>query len=423
MIHISVFREKPKTIKQSLKKRGLKTDVVDKVIIADNKWREVLARADKLKHERNVAGVEIAKLKKQGKSTASTIKKMKTVAHKLEKFEAERRKWAEQRDELRMRIPNLLHKSVPLGKDEAANKEVKRFGTMKKPRFELKPHQDIAANLGLADFDSAAEVSGRGFYYLFNGLYLLDLALQRFALDFLQSKGFTLASTPLLLRKKAIGGAINIEDFEDVIYKVEDEDLYLIGTAEHSLVSLAAKKTFPEKYLPLRLASASPCFRKEIGAHGVDTRGVFRVHQFNKVEQVSVTRPEESWEEFEFLQSNAEAIFKKLKIPFRVVEVCTGDIGGTAAKKLDIEAWMPRQARFREVTSCSNCTDYQSNKLRIRVESKDGSRRPAHTINSTGVATSRAIVAILENFQQKNGSVKIPSVLHAYMNGLKELRA
>ena len=422
MIGMSIFRTAPQLIKKSLKRRGQSTSMVDKVITADNKWRAVLAQADKLKHERNLASGQIIKLKKQGKSTSAVIKEMKKIGKQLEGLDTNRKKYLEARDALRMAIPNILAKSVPPGKDENDNKELRRWGKPKKFSFEVKSHQDIAIGLGLVDFEASAAVAGRGFYYTFDGLFLLDLALQRFAIDFLQTRGFTLVGVPLMLRRAAIGGAVNLEDFEDVIYKVEGEDLYLIGTSEHSLVSLNAGKIIPEKNLPLRYTSVTPCFRKEIGAHGVDTRGMFRVHQFNKTEQVSITRPEESWEEHEFLQSNAEALFKKLEIPFRVVSVCTGDMGGTAAKKYDIEAWMPRGQVYREVTSCSNCTDYQANKLKIRVERKNGVREPVHTLNSTGIATGRAMVAVLENFQQKDGSVKIPKALWPYMNGLKQLK-
>jgi seryl-tRNA synthetase len=248
---------------------------------------------------------------------------------------------------------------------------------------------------------------------------MLDLALMRFAIDHLRDSGFRFIEPPLMLRKKAMQGVVDLSDFEDVLYKVENEDLYLISTSEHPMGAMLMDRVLPESDLPLRLCGVSPCFRKEIGAHGVDTRGVFRTHQFNKVEQFVFSTPEQSWKEFEFLIKNAETLFQKLEIPFRIMNICTGDLGGTAAKKYDLEAWMAKQGAYKEVVSCSHCTSYQARKLNVRYENSKGDRDYVHTLNSTAIATSRTIVAILENNQKEDGTVEVPGVLRPYMNGIE----
>jgi len=296
-------------------------------------------------------------------------------------------------------------------------------GTPRTFDFPLRNHGELAAERGWADFERAARTAGAGFYYLKGSLVLLDLALQRFAIDLLTGKGFLPVIPPYMMNRASYEGVTDLADFENVMYKVEDDDAYLIATSEHPLCAMYQDEIFEERDLPLRLCGVSPCFRREIGSHGLDTKGLFRVHQFHKVEQFIFCRPEESWDLHEELLANAEEIYTLLGLPFRVVSICTGDIGTVAAKKYDIEAWMPREERYREVVSCSNCTSYQAVRLRIRVRDQRDfeSKRFVHTLNSTAIATSRTIRAILENYQQADGKVVIPGVLQPYMNGAEYL--
>lgn len=319
-----------------------------------------------------------------------------------------------------MRIPNVTHETVPVGKDDSENVEVRRFGEIKKPDFELLNHGELIEKLDLADFKRAAKVAGSGFYYLKGKLAQLNFALQRYALDFLIQKGWTIVQPPVMMNRASYEGVTSLGDFEDVMYKIEDEDLYLIATSEHPLGAMYMNEVLQKKELPLRLAGVSPCFRREIGSHGVDTKGIFRVHQFDKIEQFVFCTEEESWQIHEEILANAEELFQNLEIPYRVVNVCTGDLGIIASKKYDIEAWSPRQDKFIEVVSCSNCTSYQAVRLNIRYQ-KDEERTWVHTLNSTAIATSRALVAILENFQNEDGSVTIPKVLRPYMNNAEKI--
>ena len=319
-----------------------------------------------------------------------------------------------------VQLPNMLHDKTPIGEDESKNPELKKVGKPKKLDYELINHAELAEKLNLADFDASRNSSGQGFSYIMGELAQLDLALQRYGIDFLIKKGFTPVVPPMLLNKKTLQGAVNFGDFEDVIYKVENEDYYLIGTAEHPLVALNQGKIVNKKDLPVKLCAVTPCFRKEIGSHGLDTKGLFRVHQFNKVEQVMLTTFDNSFEKLEEMQKITEEFFESLEIPFRVIEICSGDLGDKFAKQYDIEAWFPRQKDYREVTSAGNCTDYQARKLNIQY--MDGNEKNyVHILNNTMVATSRAMVAILENFQEKDGTVKMPKVLHKYLT-FKEIK-
>ncbi|MBN3037004.1 MAG: serine--tRNA ligase [Candidatus Diapherotrites archaeon] len=422
MLDIKLFRETPDIVRKDLKKRGRDPDVVDEVIRLDKEWRTTSQKADKLKHERNNASKAVAEAKKAGKDASKHIKSVQKIGNEIKENDELQKDLLAKRNDLLMRTPNILHESVPAGRSEEDNVPVKHWGKPGKPSFELKPHQDILTALGMASFEDAAEASGTGFYYLMNDAVLLDLALQRFAIDALREKGFTITEVPHMLRKKAVEGSTDLSAFEDVIYKVENEDLYLIATSEHALAAKLMNQVIAEEELPIKYAGISACFRKEIGKHGVDTRGIWRVHQFNKIEQFVFTKPEDSWEAFEEMSSTTEEIFQALEIPYRVVNICTGDIGEVASKKYDIEAWMPRQGKYAEVTSCSNCTDYQARRLNIRVQRKNGERETLHTLNSTALATSRAMVAIIENNQNEDGTVTIPKVLRQYMNGLKSLK-
>ena len=307
-------------------------------------------------------------------------------------------------------------------KAKRENVEVKKIGKPKKFDFKLISHGELAEKLGIADFKKATQVSGAGFYYLFGELALLNQALSQYAIDFMIKKGYKFVIPPLMLNKKAYEGVTDLADFQNVMYKIEDDDMYMIATAEHPIAALYMNEVIPEEDLPLKLVGFSPCFRKEIGSHGVDTKGLFRVHQFWKVEQFIFCKPEDSWKYHEELIKNSEELFKSLELPYRIVNICTGDLGIIAAKKYDLELWMPRQEAYKEACSCSNCTDYQARRLNIKLGKRGSSNlQLVHTLNNTAIATSRAMVAILENFQNKDGSIDIPKPLHKYMGGIKKI--
>jgi len=422
MLDIKFIVENPKIVKDSLKKRYKEDRIwmVDELIKDYDSLKSLKKQIDDTRSQRNKLSQEINQLKKEKKDVSKQLKQASEIPEKLKALEEDLDLLNEQIHKKIIQIPNILHKSVPKGKDETKNPEVKKVGKPKKFAFELANHEDLAEQLKIADFDAGRIVSGQGFNYIFGQLAQLDNALQRYGVDFLIKKGFTLVVPPLMLNKKYLSGTVNLGDFKEVIYKVENEDLYLIGTAENPLIALMANKTLNKKELPIKLCAVTPCFRKEIGAHGVDTKGLFRMHQFNKVEQVVFANPHDSFKELETLQKITEEFFKSLDIPFRVIEICSGDLGDKQAKQYDVEAWFPRQKSYKEVTSASNCTDYQARKLNIKYT--DGKEKEyVHILNNTMVATSRAMVAILENFQQKDGSVKIPKALHKYLN-FKEIK-
>ncbi len=422
MLTIKFIKENPNIVKKDLKKRNdlEKVKWIDLILKKHSQYLDLLKKEQELRHKRNLITDEINQLKKQGQSIKEKIKEAKEFPQKVHELT---NKVETLRNEIKyylMRIPNVLHDSVPRGKDETENKTVRKCGEIKKPSFELKSHGEIIEKLNLGDFDSAAKVSGRGFYYLLGDLALMELALQRFAIDILTKKGFTLTEVPLMLRKKPYEGVTDLGDFETMMYKVENEDLYLIATSEHAIGARLMNHTFEEKELPLKFVGVSPCFRKEIGSHGVDEKGLFRVHQFNKVEQFVFCKQEDSWKIFEELIKNSEELCKKLKLPYKITSICTGDIGTVAAKKYDLDVYMPREKAYKEVVSCSNCTSYQAVRLNIKYQ-KGQEKEYVHTLNSTAIATSRTLRAILENYQQKDGTVKVPAVLVPYMNGIKVL--
>jgi len=420
MIDIKLFRENPDIIRASQKKRGLETKQIDEVIKLDASWRKKLQEADKLKHKRNIVTEKIAELKKKGKDAKKEIKEMKKVADEISELDSELKELENKRDSLRMNIPNMLHETVPVGKDDSANVPINFWGAKPRFNFTLKGHEEIAEKLGLLDIERAGKISGARFAYLLGDLVILDMALQRFAMDHMTKKGFTPVEPPFVMRKKPYEGVTSLGDFIDVMYKIENEDLYLIATSEHPLVARFMNETLNEKDLPMKFVGISSCFRKEAGAHGKDTKGIFRTHQFNKVEQIVFSKPEESWDWFEKLQRNTEEIFEQLGLHFRVVNICTGDMGSIAAKRYDIEVWMPVQGKYREVTSCSNTLDYQANRLNVRFVDKDNEKKSVHILNNTVIATGRAMVAILENFQKEDGTVAIPKALWPY-TGFKEM--
>ncbi|MFH1591141.1 MAG: serine--tRNA ligase [archaeon] len=422
MLDIKLFRETPDVVRKDLEKRQMKDRLkeVDEIIALDLKHRDLLQEAETLRKARNDITKEINTLRKAGEDFKPKLEDAKKIPKRIQEIEQEKIANKEKLDGILMRMPNILHDSVPVGADEEGNVTEREVGKKTTHDFEAFSHVDLLEKWDLADLERAAKTSGARFYFLKNELVQLDLALQQFAIEYLAKKGFTLLYTPFMMRRGPYEGVTDLKDFEDVMYKVEDEDLYLIATSEHPMAAMHMDELLEESSLPLKYAGLSTCFRKEAGSHGKDTKGIFRVHQFNKIEQFVFCKPEDSWKIHEELLANAEHLFKELELPYRVVNICTGDIGTVAAKKLDIEVWMPVQGKYREVVSCSNCTDYQANRLKTRYRGKE--KNPAvHTLNSTAIATSRAMVAILENCQQKDGTIKIPKALLPYMGGGKTI--
>ncbi|MGD0688709.1 MAG: serine--tRNA ligase [Candidatus Bathyarchaeia archaeon] len=425
MLDMKFVRENPQVVKQNLERRGDEAKIpwVDELLENDRRWRSLRTEADTLRSKRNKLTEQIAQARRQGQNTTQLVKEAEQIPDKVKTLEKESADLDSKIANTLMQLPNLIHESVPVGKDENDNVEVRKWG--KPPEFNFKPkdHIDLTTQLGLVDLERAAKVAGARFYYLRGDLVKMNHALIRLALDFCEMKGYKLAQPPYLLRREAVGGAVALSDFEDVIYKVEGEDLYLLATSEHALLAQHMDEILEGKNLPLRYGGVSPCFRKEAGAHGKDTKGIFRVHQFEKVEQFVFCKPEQSWDEHEKLIANAEEFFQMLKIPYRVVNVCTGDLGTVAAKKYDLDAWLPGQGNYREVVSCSNCTTYQA--VRSKVRFRDRPYEPTkwvHTLNSTLVATERTLVAILENYQTKDGSITIPETLQVYMGGATKIK-
>ena len=425
MLDIKLIRENPELVKDNLNKRGNPENIkmLEELIDVDRQWRQDLTKLNELRHERKLVTIEIATLKKTGKDASSKVEKAKQIDIEITNIEKEVAATEEQTRSYLMRLPNLLHETVPVGKDENDNVQARTWGTIPKFKFPVKNHIDLSLNLDIIDIERAGKVSGSRFFYLKKAGVLLDMALISFALEEIVKKGYAPVEPPYLMRRDAYEGVTALSDFEDVLYKIENEDLYLIATSEHPMAAMFKDEVLKEEELPLKLAGISACFRKEAGAHGKDTRGIFRTHQFNKIEQFIFCTPEESWKLHEELIHNAEELVQKLGLPYRVVNVCTGDIGTVAAKKYDIEAWMPAQNAYREIVSCSNCTDYQARRLNIRYREKEGAPTKGfvHTLNSTAIATGRTIVAIIENFQQEDGSIVVPKVLRKYMGDIEKI--
>jgi len=424
MLDIRLIRENPDVVRRNLEKRGdpEKLKLLDDLMKLDTEWRQLLTKVNELRHQRRIATEEIARLKKKGKDTAQKLEEAKSLPREIERLEAQVEERREKVNSILLRLPNLLHETVPIGKDESANEVVRVVGKPVRFGFAPKNHLEIAQNLGLIDAERAAKVTGHGFYYLKGLLVLLDLALISYAIDFLIKRGYWLVEPPYMMHKKPYVGATDLETFEDQLYKIEGEDLYCIATAEHPLAALFMDEVIEQKNLPIKLVGFSTNFRKEVGAHGKYTKGLFRMHQFNKVEQFVFCLPEDSWKYHEELQKNAEDMYAELGLHFRTVNVCTADIGSLAAKRYDVEVWMS-DGVFREAGSNSNCTDYQARRLNIRYREKEG-MPPAgfvHTVNNTALATSRTMMAILEQYQQSDGSVLIPKVLRSNMHGIERI--
>ena len=416
MLDIKFVRENPDIVKKDLQKRNDKEKLewVDDLLNKDSEYRRLLQDNQRLRQGRNTITDEINKLRKQGLDFKEKVQEAKDLPDKIKQSDEKLIELKNKIDYYLMRLPNILHDSVPVGKDSNDNTVVRAWGEKPKFNFELKPHGELLQELGMANFEKAAEVAGHGFYYLMGDAARLELALVHFATEFLTKEGFTLVEPPLMLRREPYEGVTDLKDFETMMYKIDGEDLFLIATSEHSIAALLMNEVLEEKQLPLKLAGYSPCFRKELGSHSIDTKGIFRVHHFNKVEQFIFCKPEDSWKFHEELLKNAETIYQKLKIPYRVVNICTGDIGIVAAKKYDIESWFPRENLYREVVSCSNCTSYQATRLNIKYR-KGEEKEYIHTLNSTAIATSRTVRAIVENYQQKDGTIKVPTVLQKYL--------
>ncbi len=421
MLDIYLVREEPELFQKSytrMKRPELLTlfkELVDK----DKQLRLIQESVDRLRSQKNTLSQEINLLRKAGKSIDAVLKKMKELPEEVKKKEEEYASVSERVQELLRILPNIIHEKVPYGKSDADNVEIKKWGKIPKFDFPVKHHVEVLEALDAVDFDASARVSGHGFYYLKGDFALLNQALIHFVQDHMVKKNFTYIEPPLLLKKDLLFKSIDPKAFEQSIYCVEGEDTCLIGTSEYSLLAMHSDKIVTE--LPKKYFSYTMCFRKEVGAHGINERGLWRTHQFNKVEQFIFCKPEDSWKFYDELLKNTEEIFQALELPYRVIELCTGDLALWKARSVDIEVWRPTTQAYGEVVSLSNCTDYQARSLNIRYEEK-GERKVVHTLNNTALATSRALVAIVEHYQQKDGSIAIPKVLQKYMGGKKVIK-
>ena len=414
MLDPKIIRDEPDRIKQMLKDRAVEFDF-EKMLELNKTRKEMMMQSDELKQKRNQMSVKIGSEKKAGNDASELLKEMGEISKKLDELENLRKTVDDDYHNLSFSIPNLIHDSVPKGADESFNKQVRTWGEIPKFDFEVKDHIDLGLELDIVDLERASKTAGARFYYLKNGLVKLGQSLTAFALDFVSGKNYNLIQPPYMINRQSMEGAVIADDFEDVIYKVQDEDLFLIGTSEHAIASMYYDEILEGSKIPLRYASISPCFRKEAGAHGKDQKGIFRVHQFEKIEQFIFCRPEESWEEHEKMIKNTEEFYQQLEIPYRLMLLSSGDMGKVSAKTYDIEAWMAGQNAYREIVSCSNCVDYQSRRLKIRFRDKSNEdTKYIHTLNSTLIAIERTMVAILENNQTKDGHVEIPKVLQKY---------
>ena len=414
MLDPKIIRDEPDRIKQMLKDRAVEFDF-EKMLELNKTRKEMMMQSDELKQKRNQMSVKIGSEKKAGNDASELLKEMGEISKKLDELENLRKTVDENYHNLSFSIPNLIHDSVPKGADESFNQQIRTWGEIPKFDFDVKDHIDLGLELDIVDLERASKTAGARFYYLKDGLVKLGQSLTAFALDFMADKNYNLIQPPYMINRQSMEGAVIADDFEDVIYKVQDEDLFLIGTSEHAIASMHYDEILEGSNIPLRYASISPCFRKEAGAHGKDQKGIFRVHQFEKIEQFIFCRPEESWNEHEKMIKNTEEFYQKLEIPYRLMLLSSGDMGKVSAKTYDIEAWMAGQNAYREIVSCSNCLDYQSRRLKIRFREKSNEdTKYMHTLNSTLVAIERTMVSIIENNQTKDGEIKIPKVLQKY---------
>ena len=414
MLDPKIIRDEPEKIKEMLKDRAVEFDL-EKMLELNKVRKDMMQQTDELKQKRNQMSMKIATEKKAGNDASELLQEMSQISSKLDDMENQRKTIDDDYHKLSFSIPNMIHDSVPKGPDESFNKQVRTWGDVPKFDFKVKDHIDLGLGLDIVDLERASKTAGARFYYLKGGLVKLGQALTAFALDFVSKRDYNLIQPPYMINRQSMEGAVIADDFEEVIYKVQDEDLFLIGTSEHAIASMHYDEILEGGKIPLRYASISPCFRKEAGAHGKDQQGIFRVHQFEKIEQFIFCRPEESWDEHEKMIKNTEEFYQELEIPYRLMLLSSGDMGKVSAKTYDIEAWMAGQNAYREIVSCSNCLDYQSRRLKIRFREKSNEdTKYIHTLNSTLVAIERTMVAILENNQTKDGHVEVPKVLQKY---------
>jgi seryl-tRNA synthetase len=450
MIDPRILKENPEIIREMLENRNMNLSI-DELFNLDKKRRHITTELQNLYHKKNLIAKEIAKKRKKNEETSIQLQQMSEIGNDIKNLEFESKVNDERYKKLLSSVPNFFHNSVPIGKDEKDNKIIKVYKgrinssssllSMSEQKNEmnnskstkeinnknyesnqLRNHIEIANELDLVDLERAGKIAGARFFFLKNDLVKLGMALANFAIDYLMEKNYTVVQPPYMIKKEAMEGAVILSDFEETIYKIENEDLYMIGTSEHPLASMHMNEILGGKTLPLRYAGISPCFRKEAGAHGKDMKGIFRVHQFEKVEQFVFVEPDKSWQEHEKMLEIAEKFYEALEIPFRTIVLCSGDLGKVSAKTYDIEAWFPAQNSYREICSCSNCTDYQSRGLKIRFRNNPNEETTLlHTLNSTLVAIQRTLVAIMENYQTPQGTIKIPTILQKYMNNKEEI--
>ena len=424
MIDIKFLRENPDIVKKNIKKKfqDHKLPLVDEVIDLDKKNRETMMHGDDLRNERKTLSNQIGALMREGKKEeAENIKlKVQEINNELVENEKLEEKYAEEIKSRMMKIPNIMHESVPIGKDDSQNVEVEKFGEPVVPDYEIPYHADIMESFGGLDLDSARRVAGNGFYYLVGDIARLHSSILSYARDFMINKGFTYCIPPYMIRSDVVDGVMSFEEMDAMMYKIEGEDLYLIGTSEHSMIGKFKGQILKKEDMPYTMTSYSPCFRKEKGAHGIEERGVYRIHQFEKQEMIVVCEPEDRYKWYDKLWSYTVELFRSLDIPVRTLECCSGDLADLKAKSVDVEAWSPRQQKYFEVGSCSNLTDAQSRRLGIRIKGEKGNYL-AHTLNNTVVAPPRMLIAFLENNYNEDGSINIPEVLRPYMGGTEKL--
>lgn len=424
MIDIKFLRENPDIVKQNIKNKfqDEKLPLVDEVIELDEKSRSVKCKGDELRAQRNSLSDQIGNLMRNGqKEEAESVKEqVKEINQKLVENEKLEEEYAEKIKKIMMQIPNIIHESVPIGKDDSENVENEKFGDPVVPSYEIPYHTDIMESLDGIDLDSARRVAGNGFYYLMGNIARLHSAILSYARDFMINKGFTYCIPPYMIRSDVVDGVMSFKEMDEMMYKIEGEDLYLIGTSEHSMIGKSKGQLLNKENMPYTMTSYSPCFRKEKGSHGIEERGVYRIHQFEKQEMIVVCEPEDSWNWYDKLWRYTVELFRSMEIPVRTLECCSGDLADLKAKSCDVEAWSPRQKKYFEVGSCSNLTDAQARRLGIRIKGEKGNYY-AHTLNNTVVAPPRMLIAFLENHYQEDGSITIPEVLWPYMGGTKIL--
>ncbi|MGB1435424.1 MAG: serine--tRNA ligase [Candidatus Thalassarchaeaceae archaeon] len=420
---MNMFRENKNIILADHDKRNIPYDNINEVIRLDKEWRKARYESDVLRKERNEAarGIAAAKKNNDAEEVERIMKEVATIGSKIEKLGILADDFLEKRDVLRMKIPNILHESVPVGENDQKNTLHSLHGKKIELDFSAKTHNEILEENAWVDLDRAAKVTGSRFYFLKGDLARLELALQVYSSNFLIDRGYTLIQPPLMMNKESYEGVTDLDDFETVMYGIQPDGYYLIATSEHPLTAMRMKEIIEPSELPIKLVGISQCFRREVGAHGLSDKGIWRVHQFTKIEQVIICQPNESWELHEELLENAIDLWDSLDLHYRVVNICTGDMGTVASKKYDLEAWLPGAKEYKEVVSCSNCTDYQANRLKMRYRTPEGNAT-VHTLNSTAIATSRALVAIMEQCQNKDGRIAIPKVLQPLMSNQKYLQ-